>query len=324
MKKLLSAIVLIGAMSLTLTGCFQSPQAEPKQPEQKTEVKDEVKDETAEQKEMSVASKIEDDSAWAVAYYEYDELYPIFAACNAETKALSDKLKDTKVGFLSLLYTTDMSGAGYNIEIVRTANPDLLNKDQLSAMINECSGLGSNQVLMATKDAIYWGYPYCSAGAIPTPESQEYKDYQDCLDIQQQVADYFGLEIPAEESTLTIAEKLADFEKYSSPTTADIIFGCNTKADDLNKKLKSAGVQAFPVYSSATRDIEIYKTANPDKMTRAELEEIASACQEGGSNEVLKATDDYIIWGFLPCDLGPEADATECVAATNAVSAYFK
>ena len=152
----------------------------------------------------TLAQKIEGDSAWTVGYFNLKD-FPAFTACDAKTTELTDSLKDTKAGFLDLYNATDIETYVYNISLIRTDNPDQLTKEELKAIINPCSELGSNEVLMATKDAIYWGYPYCSGGAVPAnfvpdnPQSQDYLDYQGCLKIQSQIIEYFGLNIAISE-----------------------------------------------------------------------------------------------------------------------------
>lgn len=145
-------------------------------------------------------------------------------------------------------------------------------------------------------------------------------------------ADETGANYP--EAPATIAEKLDDFEKYGTKYTGDIIYGCNTEADELNKNLKSGGILAVQVYKSSFHDVTIYKTTNPDKMTKGQLEQIADSCAELGTNQVLKATEDYVLWGYPVCaagalpdpELQPELykDYFDCVKATDAVAAYFK
>ena len=205
MKKLLSAIALLTATMLALTGCFQPPQAEQNQPQTKTEIVNGQKQEvvlpepevvpetdvvppTGKVSEFSVAGRMTNEVNWQV--YEGD----IVNGCSPEAIALNQQLKTAGMKM------NELYSSMYNsIVVYKTLNPDKLTKTQLEAIVTPCAELGSKQILRVTDEDILWGYPSCAAGAVPDEKLQpeQFKDYNDCAAIEKDLKAYFEINMEA-------------------------------------------------------------------------------------------------------------------------------
>ena len=112
----------------------------------------------------------------------------VISNCSKEAEGLNKSLEGTikSVGLGEY-------GSTKYLNILKSANPDKLTKEQLEAIADPCSELATNQVLKVTDEYILWGYPKCSGGAIPAEGEPGYQDYQDCLKIEKELNDYLGL-----------------------------------------------------------------------------------------------------------------------------------
>ncbi len=100
---------------------------------------------------------------------------------NEEAKALNEAMKKEEIKKLTLFSSDSM-----NLELYKTIND----------IVNECAQLGSNHALEVTDDYIIWGYPNCTAGLAPSPDSQPemYADYEDCMIVQDELYELYELE----------------------------------------------------------------------------------------------------------------------------------
>jgi hypothetical protein len=310
MNKSLAALMLVAMSALTLTGCFQAPQA---QPETNPETNNVGIEDTTPPPADTLPTTESVDNTTVYNNTELGYAFPLPATWG--------KITFNQEGNNQILTSED---GKKTLKLYQLA-PGEVNDGPVKLIITTEEGYKIYRDTYETEINILEGQGEDAGSQKALEEELKAIDATFYLinNIGKKIEEGGG-GVAVNELVPGIAGKLDNFEKYSTPFTEDIIYGCNTKADDLNKKLKSGGVQELEIYKSAVRNIEIYKTTNPDKMTKAELEEIAASCSEGGSYEVLKATNDYIMWGFLACDLGPDADATECVKATDAIAAYFK
>ncbi|MBN1494330.1 hypothetical protein JW911_01185 [Candidatus Peregrinibacteria bacterium] len=209
MKKSLIALMLILACALVLTGCFQSPQAEQKKPEEKTKITEEATDETV----TADTETTEVEGGGGVAADEKTEYYMVAPVkeklenfekyshtfqgsllindCNDEAKDLNEKLVAGGIKEVQVY-----QGETISLLIYKTVNPGKLSKEKIIAISDPCAELGANQVLKVTDEYILWGYPSCTGGALPDPELQPelYEDFTNCLKVQNELADYLGLE----------------------------------------------------------------------------------------------------------------------------------
>ena len=180
MKKFLGIAAMIFILAGTLAGCMQAPQQE--QTPTTTEP-DTMTEPTTQEPAMytTVADKIAHIDTLGTAYTGI-----IVSGCSAEAAALNTSLKGTAK---SLTLAPDLS-------VIQTANPDMLTKAALDKITNPCAELGSLQAIDATNDSILWSYPYCTAGVIPETNMQpQYQDYLDCLKVQNELANLYGLEV---------------------------------------------------------------------------------------------------------------------------------
>jgi hypothetical protein len=199
MKKSFVALMLTAITALILTGCFQAPQAEQKQPEAKTEIVNGVKEEvvipepevvppTGKVSEFSVAGRMTNEVNWQV--YEGD----IVNGCSPEATPLNQQLKTAGMTM------NELYSSMYNsIVVYKTLNPDKLTKAQLEAIVTPCAELGSKQILRVTDEDILWGFPSCAGGALPDEKLQpeQFKDYNDCAAIEKDLKNYLELDMKA-------------------------------------------------------------------------------------------------------------------------------
>ena len=118
-----------------------------------------------------------------------------------------------------------------------------------------------------------------------------------------------------EESSITDTEKEEESEnntadKFTETYTGghDLFYACNDEVKDFNAKINAEEIKMYMPFQSNSMSIVLYKTKNPDKLTKEELNAIVDPCAELGSNQVLKATDDYIIIGYPYCTAGIAPD----------------
>jgi len=191
MKKLaLAGIVSILAM-VALSGCMSVPKEEDTTAptDETTPVVEEtpVATETAKKEEDKGGITDELVDKFTETYTEGRDL---FYGCNEEVKAFNETLNAGKIMMYKAL-PSNMS----DITLYKTTNPDKLTKEEVKAIVEPCAELGANRVLKVTDDYIILGYPECSAGIIPDQKFQPelYADYEDCLVVQEELYDYFGL-----------------------------------------------------------------------------------------------------------------------------------
>ena len=115
-----------------------------------------------------------------------------------------------------------------------------------------------------------------------------------------------------EETSMTDTEKEEDniADKFTETYTGghDLFYACNDKVKDFNAKINADEIKMYMPFQSNSMSIVLYKTKNPDKLTKEELKAIVDPCGELGANQVLKATDDYIIIGYPYCTAGVAPD----------------
>ncbi|MBD3156724.1 hypothetical protein GF369_02745 [Candidatus Peregrinibacteria bacterium] len=114
----------------------------------------------------------------------------------------------------------------------------------------------------------------------------------------------------------------------------DLFYGCSEEAIALNETLNAGEIMMFKAFESDSMDITLYKTENPDKLTKEEVEAIVTPCGELGSNQVLEVTDEYMVVGYPYCtgglapdpELQPEqyADYEACMVVQEELADQFE
>lgn len=179
MKKL-AALIGVLTMSSLLVGC--APKQEVPPTDQGAPVVQE------EPTTLSLAQKIEDFSGYTVVDKAEEKAF--VPVCDDYTTAFAKKVTDGEVKKLAL-YASDVNG-GYNLNLYATPNYDKWTAADFTKVSN-CGELGSVVPLKVVGDNVIWGYPYCSAGAVPAADETGYKEYTECSKVETQLKGYFGL-----------------------------------------------------------------------------------------------------------------------------------
>ena len=202
MKKLALAGIVSILATVALSGCMSVPEEEDTQApadettpivedvQEETDVTDEVEDGMQDEDEVEDTEEAteEGDEKFTTAYTEEKDL---FYACNEEVEELNEAINAEEIMIYEAFESPSMS-----ITLYKTANPDNLTKEEAEAIVSPCAELGSNQVLEATDNYMIVGYPNCTGGAAPSPDSQPemYADYEDCMIVQDELYELYELE----------------------------------------------------------------------------------------------------------------------------------
>ncbi|MFC1656226.1 hypothetical protein ACFL3C_05125, partial [Patescibacteria group bacterium] len=188
MKKHLLLLALFGVLAIGLTGCLGVPQEEVVQ-DDATTMTDEpavVDEPEVMEEDMTVAEMIEDFDS-----YVESDVDPLLECAPTSEEALEFIAGATEDGIkeLKLMDTTN-----YRMTLYLTANPDKVDTEAFKKVISDgaCSELGTNDPLKAYDDYLLWGHSMCtSGGPAPSEDAPDYKDFQKCLELQTEVAEYF-------------------------------------------------------------------------------------------------------------------------------------
>lgn len=95
-------------------------------------------------------------------------------------------------------------------------------------------------------------------------------------------------------------------DKFTTAYTEerDLFYACNEEVEAFNETINAEEIMMYEAFESPSINITLYKTVNPDNLTTEEAQEIVKPCGELGSNQVLEATEDYIIAGYPHCTAG--------------------
>lgn len=114
----------------------------------------------------------------------------------------------------------------------------------------------------------------------------------------------------------------------------DLFYGCNEEVEELNETLNAGEIMMYEAFASNSTNVTLYKTENPDKLTKEEVEAIVTPCGELGANQVLEVTDEYIVAGFPYCsggaipdeELQPElyADYEDCMVVQDELHELYE
>jgi hypothetical protein len=102
----------------------------------------------------------------------------------------------------------------------------------------------------------------------------------------------------------TVKEKIENIDVYGTDFEGALVSNCSKEAEALNAKLKGTIKTAGLTNSGSTSSINVLKSGNSDNLTKEQIETITNPCAELGSNQVLKVTSDYILWGYPKCSGG--------------------
>jgi len=139
---------------------------------------------------------------------------------------------------------------------------------------------------------------------------------------------------PVVEETPATNETASDNFTETYTEGEDLFYGCNEDVKALNEKINAKEIKMYKAFTSDSMNITLYKTANPDKLTKEEVDAIVSPCAELGANQVLEATDEYIVVGYPYCTGGvapdPElqpklyADWKDCMAIQDELQELYE
>jgi len=258
--------------ALTLTGCFQAPQANQNQPETKTEVKEETvipPVETVEDGEGGGGVAADESAAnypstYENEYYGFNLIVPASWGAVTVSPTMGDQL---------IIGSKNDISKEINIALIYPAS-----KSQLAGDDVEEVWLGEN-----TKWAFYY-----EKNMTFTPEAQELlKTFK------------------AIEPTVytTLKDKIENIDTIGFDFEGVLVSNCSKEAEALNAKLDGS-IKTVSLTAEGKSFLNISKSANPDKLTKEQLETIITPCAELGANQVLKVTDEYILWGYPSCSAG--------------------
>lgn len=212
MKKNLLTLALLGVLALGLSGCLGVPKEEAMDDEEEMTVTDEP--EVMEEEELSVPEMIEDFESYVDSDLDNILICPEELT---DSVAFVDNAEKGGIKELTLLDSDE-----YGLTLYLTANPDGVDTKTFEDTVNKCiDGVGMNGPLKAYDDYLLWGNPMCSSGFAPTEDMPGYDDFQNCVEISEDILKYFGLDEAMEEPASNDEDDAVAFKCPAEGATVD-------------------------------------------------------------------------------------------------------
>lgn len=138
------------------------------------------------QEDLSTKGKLENFANYTVVTdVSRKDIVPV---CGEYSENFAKRVKEGEVKEL-VLYKS-MSG-NWDLTVYLTPNYDTWTEAAFS-QVNDCGEGGSIVALKAFPDAVMWGLPACSLGAIPAKTDKEYSEFQGCESTLSELNKYLG------------------------------------------------------------------------------------------------------------------------------------
>lgn len=144
---------------------------------------------TPTESETSLKDKIENLSNYSLVT-DATEKSQIVPTCDSFSNDFAKKVIDGDVKKLTLFKPKSNESWASELRLYAVPSYGLTESD--FAKINACGELGSAFVSKMIDENMIFENTNCSGGAAPDKDQAEYADFQDCLVVEQEIAQYFG------------------------------------------------------------------------------------------------------------------------------------